>query len=216
MAAPGLEEGGLFARGVRAVLGGWAALQLAVAHGFGGPQSPEKATWLAGALQEFFAQNAELGEEEVEEFLAEVMDNEFDTAVEDGSLRQRTAIGRALPGGRCRATIGYRRGGVREGTAGGDWPSPPVWVERSGRAGRTGGDGGGGGAAAGARAGVSGAHARATPPPPPGATRHPHGEPFPRAGNPLRAAAILAPFPRGVSGSPRVSLGGSPGPHSCP
>ncbi|XP_029862603.1 pre-rRNA-processing protein TSR2 homolog isoform X2 [Aquila chrysaetos chrysaetos] len=87
MAAPGLEEGGLFARGVRAVLGGWAALQLAVAHGFGGPQSPEKATWLAGALQEFFAQN-ELGEEEVEEFLAEVMDNEFDTAVEDGSLRQ--------------------------------------------------------------------------------------------------------------------------------
>ncbi|XP_069630548.1 pre-rRNA-processing protein TSR2 homolog isoform X2 [Haliaeetus albicilla] len=87
MAAPGLEEGGLFAQGVRAVLGGWAALQLAVAHGFGGPQSLEKATWLAGALQEFFAQN-ELGEEEVEEFLAEVMDNEFDTAVEDGSLRQ--------------------------------------------------------------------------------------------------------------------------------
>lgn len=31
---------------------------------------------------------AELREEEVEEFLAEVMDNEFDTAVEDGSLRQ--------------------------------------------------------------------------------------------------------------------------------
>uniref|UniRef100_A0A8B9NGN1 Pre-rRNA-processing protein TSR2 homolog n=1 Tax=Accipiter nisus TaxID=211598 RepID=A0A8B9NGN1_9AVES len=89
MAAPGLEEGGLFARGVRAVLGGWAALQLAVAHGFGGPQSPEKATWLAGALQEFFAQNAELREEEVEEFLAEVMDNEFDTAT---SLNQYAPV----------------------------------------------------------------------------------------------------------------------------
>ncbi|XP_074990982.1 pre-rRNA-processing protein TSR2 homolog [Calonectris borealis] len=88
MAAPGVEDGGLFAQGVRAVLGGWAALQLAVAQGFGGPRGPEKAAWLAGALQEFFTQNAELGEEEVEEFLAEVMDNEFDTAVEDGSLRQ--------------------------------------------------------------------------------------------------------------------------------
>ncbi|XP_065509389.1 pre-rRNA-processing protein TSR2 homolog [Caloenas nicobarica] len=88
MAAGGLGEPGLFAQGVRAVLGGWAALQLAVAQGFGGPQSPEKAAWLAGALQEFFTQNADLEEEEVEEFLAEVMDNEFDTAVEDGSLRQ--------------------------------------------------------------------------------------------------------------------------------
>ncbi|KAM6389951.1 pre-rRNA-processing protein TSR2 homolog, partial [Rhynochetos jubatus] len=88
MAAPGLEEPGLFASGVRAVLGGWAALQLAVAQGFGGPQSPEKAAWLVGAVQEFFTQNADLEEEEVEEFLAEVMDNEFDTAVEDGSLRQ--------------------------------------------------------------------------------------------------------------------------------
>ncbi|XP_056218627.1 pre-rRNA-processing protein TSR2 homolog [Falco biarmicus] len=88
MAAPGLEEWGLFAQGVQAVLSGWAALQLAVAQGFGGPQGPEKAAWLAGALQDFFAQNAELQEEEVEEFLAEVMDNEFDTAVEDGSLQQ--------------------------------------------------------------------------------------------------------------------------------
>ncbi|KAM9250188.1 pre-rRNA-processing protein TSR2 homolog [Cariama cristata] len=88
MAAPGVEERGLFAQGVRAVLGGWAALQLAVAQGFGGPQGPEKAAWLAGVLQDFFTQNAELREEEVEEFLAEVMDNEFDTAVEDGSLRQ--------------------------------------------------------------------------------------------------------------------------------
>ncbi|PKK17097.1 hypothetical protein A306_00014891, partial [Columba livia] len=66
----------------------WPLPQLAVAQGFGGPQSPEKAAWLAGALQDFFTQNADLEEEEVEEFLAEVMDNEFDTAVEDGSLQQ--------------------------------------------------------------------------------------------------------------------------------
>ncbi|KAM4637246.1 pre-rRNA-processing protein TSR2 homolog [Amazona ochrocephala] len=88
MAAPSAEERALLERGVRAVLSGWAALQLAVAQGFGGPQSPEKAAWLVGALLEFLSQNPELTEDEVEDFLAEVMDNEFDTAVEDGSLRQ--------------------------------------------------------------------------------------------------------------------------------
>uniref|UniRef100_A0A8C3NKM5 Pre-rRNA-processing protein TSR2 homolog n=1 Tax=Geospiza parvula TaxID=87175 RepID=A0A8C3NKM5_GEOPR len=88
MAAPGVEARALFAEGVRAVLGGWAALQLAVAQGFGGPQGPEKAAWLSSALLDFFAQNADLEQEEVEDFLAEVMDNEFDTVVEDGSLQQ--------------------------------------------------------------------------------------------------------------------------------
>ncbi|KAM4751601.1 pre-rRNA-processing protein TSR2 homolog [Cyanocitta cristata] len=88
MAAPGVEARALFAEGVRAVLGGWAALQLAVAQGFGGPQGPEKAAWLGSALLDFFTQNAELEQEEVEDFLAEVMDNEFDTVVEDGSLQQ--------------------------------------------------------------------------------------------------------------------------------
>ncbi|XP_050840533.1 pre-rRNA-processing protein TSR2 homolog [Serinus canaria] len=88
MAAPGVEARALFAEGVRAVLGGWAALQLAVAQGFGGPQSSEKAAWLSSALLDFFTQNADLEQEEVEDFLAEVMDNEFDTVVEDGSLQQ--------------------------------------------------------------------------------------------------------------------------------
>ncbi|KAM6288860.1 pre-rRNA-processing protein TSR2 homolog [Aegotheles albertisi] len=109
MAALGLEERGLLERGVRAVLGGWAALQLAVAEGFGGPQGPEKAAWLAGALQDFFIQNADLQPQEVEEFLAEVMDNEFDTAVEDGSLEQ---VSRELL-----AVFSWARGGDGGGVA---------------------------------------------------------------------------------------------------
>uniref|UniRef100_A0A8C5TRR6 Pre-rRNA-processing protein TSR2 homolog n=1 Tax=Malurus cyaneus samueli TaxID=2593467 RepID=A0A8C5TRR6_9PASS len=64
------------------------AWALAVAQGFGGPQGPEKAAWLSSALLDFFTQNADLEQEEVEDFLAEVMDNEFDTVVEDGSLQQ--------------------------------------------------------------------------------------------------------------------------------
>ncbi|XP_053908160.1 pre-rRNA-processing protein TSR2 homolog [Cuculus canorus] len=92
MAAPEEEEE-RFARGVTELLAGWEALQLAVAQGFGGPESPEKAAWLPRAILQFFRQNADLEEEEVEDFLAEVMDNEFDTAVEDGSLQQ---VSRAL------------------------------------------------------------------------------------------------------------------------
>ncbi|XP_062454683.1 pre-rRNA-processing protein TSR2 homolog [Rhea pennata] len=78
----------LFAEGVRAVLGAWAALQVAVENGFGGTRGPEKAAWLATVLEDFFQHNAGLEPEEVEDFLAEVMDNEFDTVVEDGSLVQ--------------------------------------------------------------------------------------------------------------------------------
>uniref|UniRef100_A0A8V5GUJ1 Pre-rRNA-processing protein TSR2 homolog n=1 Tax=Melopsittacus undulatus TaxID=13146 RepID=A0A8V5GUJ1_MELUD len=85
MAALSTGQRLLLERGVQAVLRGWAALQLAVDQGFGGPHSSEKAAWLEGAVLEFLT---ELAEDEVEDFLAEVMDNEFDTAVEDGSLRQ--------------------------------------------------------------------------------------------------------------------------------
>ncbi|XP_068034769.1 pre-rRNA-processing protein TSR2 homolog isoform X2 [Anomalospiza imberbis] len=72
-------------------------LQLAVAQGFGGPQGPEKAAWLSSALLDFFTQNADLEQEEVEDFLAEVMDNEFDTVVEDGSLQQAMECGTPPP-----------------------------------------------------------------------------------------------------------------------
>ncbi|XP_054859874.1 pre-rRNA-processing protein TSR2 homolog isoform X2 [Eublepharis macularius] len=85
------EEGaarGLFGRGVRAALGCWPALQIAVENGFGGACSQEKAEWMVGAVEQFFQSNAELEPEEVDSFLAEVMNNEFDTMIEDGSLRQ--------------------------------------------------------------------------------------------------------------------------------
>ncbi|XP_069738711.1 pre-rRNA-processing protein TSR2 homolog [Phaenicophaeus curvirostris] len=96
-AAEGREE--RFARGVCDLLGGWEALQ-----GFGGPQSPEKAAWLPGAVLQFFTQNADLEQEEVEDFLAEVMDNEFDTSVEDGSLQQVSRALLSLWGGPAQAS----------------------------------------------------------------------------------------------------------------
>ncbi|XP_033927663.1 pre-rRNA-processing protein TSR2 homolog isoform X2 [Melopsittacus undulatus] len=109
MAALSTGQRLLLERGVQAVLRGWAALQLAVDQGFGGPHSSEKAAWLEGAVLEFLSQNPELAEDEVEDFLAEVMDNEFDTAVEDGSLRQVMECG--TPPAPCDAwTLVRRRG----------------------------------------------------------------------------------------------------------
>ncbi|XP_064258303.1 pre-rRNA-processing protein TSR2 homolog isoform X2 [Passer domesticus] len=113
--------------------------QLAVAQGFGGPQGSEKAAWLSSALLDFFTQNADLEQEEVEDFLAEVMDNEFDTVVEDGSLQQVsrelvTLFARARGGdvGGVGAALGAlaRRGpalaaALATARPGGDPQSPP-------------------------------------------------------------------------------------------
>nr|XP_056723364.1 pre-rRNA-processing protein TSR2 homolog [Euleptes europaea] len=90
MAAPRQEEAarGLFGQGVKAVLAHWPALQIAVENGFGGAFSQEKAEWMAGAVEQYFQSNADLEPDEVDDFLAEVMNNEFDTMIEDGSLSQ--------------------------------------------------------------------------------------------------------------------------------
>ncbi|XP_067408444.1 pre-rRNA-processing protein TSR2 homolog isoform X2 [Emydura macquarii macquarii] len=88
MAAPREETRGLFSRSVRAVLSSWAALQIAVEHGFGGAHGREKAEWMVGAVEQYFHSNAALEPEEVEDFLAELLNNEFDTLIEDGSLAE--------------------------------------------------------------------------------------------------------------------------------
>ncbi|KAM7045152.1 pre-rRNA-processing protein TSR2 homolog isoform 2-T2 [Molossus nigricans] len=92
MAGAGEGLRALFGAGVRAALEAWPALQIAVENGFGGVHSQEKAEWLGGAVEEYFFRNADLELDEVEDFLGELMTNEFDTVVEDGSLPQVTAM----------------------------------------------------------------------------------------------------------------------------
>ncbi|XP_025789937.1 pre-rRNA-processing protein TSR2 homolog isoform X2 [Puma concolor] len=89
MAGAGEDSRALFGAGVRAALEAWPALQIAVENGFGGVHSQEKAAWLGGAVEEYFFRNADLELDEVEDFLGELMTNEFDTVVEDGSLPQQ-------------------------------------------------------------------------------------------------------------------------------
>nr|XP_019566396.1 PREDICTED: pre-rRNA-processing protein TSR2 homolog isoform X3 [Rhinolophus sinicus] len=96
MAGAGEDSRALFGAGVRAALEAWPALQIAVENSFGGVHSQEKAEWLGGAVEEYFFRNegpilsysADLELDEVEDFLGELMTNEFDTVVEDGSLPQ--------------------------------------------------------------------------------------------------------------------------------
>nr|XP_006013295.2 PREDICTED: pre-rRNA-processing protein TSR2 homolog [Latimeria chalumnae] len=88
MAAPTVDARGLFGDVLRAALGAWPALQIAVENGFGGIYSQEKAEWLVTAVQQYFHDNDNLELYEVEDFLSELMNNEFDTVVEDGSLSE--------------------------------------------------------------------------------------------------------------------------------
>ncbi|XP_034027709.1 pre-rRNA-processing protein TSR2 homolog [Thalassophryne amazonica] len=87
MAAPGVSREP-FADGVRAVLHTWPVLQIAVDNGFGGVYSQQKADWMVDVVQNYFHDNADLQQCEVEDFVAHLMDQEFDTVVDDGSLPQ--------------------------------------------------------------------------------------------------------------------------------
>ncbi|XP_051525173.1 pre-rRNA-processing protein TSR2 homolog [Myxocyprinus asiaticus] len=78
----------LFIAAIRAVLETWPVLQIAVDNGFGGAYSQQKAEWMVDALQQYFNDNDDLQQDEVEDFISELMNNEFDTVVDDGSLPQ--------------------------------------------------------------------------------------------------------------------------------
>ena len=66
----------------------WTALQLAVTHSFAGPHSREKAQWLVGVVETFFLENKDLEPYEVEEFLEQIISNEFNIVAEDDSIKQ--------------------------------------------------------------------------------------------------------------------------------
>ncbi|KAM8933806.1 pre-rRNA-processing protein TSR2 homolog [Pelodytes ibericus] len=85
MAACSADSRGLFGEAVRAVLGSWPVLQIAVENGFGGAYSHEKAEWMVGAVDQYFHTNSDLEQYEVEETLLGMLNDEFDTLVEDGS-----------------------------------------------------------------------------------------------------------------------------------
>ena len=76
----------LFARGVIACLAIWPALKVAVDQRWGGPDSSQKRTWLAGVIVDAFEEQDPVPDVPyVELTLLQVMEDEFDTVLEDGS-----------------------------------------------------------------------------------------------------------------------------------
>ncbi len=63
----------------------WTSLTLAVQNGWGGPESSEKRDWFAGAISDLIASTPDADVEYLEEFMLQVMNDEFDVNVEDGS-----------------------------------------------------------------------------------------------------------------------------------
>ena len=79
-----------FARGTIATLSLWTTLRLAVEEGWGGPESPQKRTWLASAIVDAFEEAFNKNEPVpdtiyVEEMLLQVLSDEFDVVLEDGT-----------------------------------------------------------------------------------------------------------------------------------
>ncbi|KAJ3716192.1 Pre-rRNA-processing protein TSR2-domain-containing protein [Lentinula raphanica] len=89
----------LFARGVIARLAFWETLTLAVQESWGGPGAKEKRTWMAGVLVDMFEEtlsknnpasastddSRRVDPEDIEDTLLQIMADEFEVHVEDGS-----------------------------------------------------------------------------------------------------------------------------------
>ncbi|KAH9505045.1 rRNA accumulation- protein [Bulinus truncatus] len=77
-----------FSVAVSQLLNSWTALQLAVEHGFGGAESQEKAKWMVYAIETWFRENDNVESFEVEDFLEDVCNSEFDLILEDNSVKE--------------------------------------------------------------------------------------------------------------------------------
>lgn len=64
----------------------WPALQFAVAHGLGGIDSSDKEKWLVDVIVQWYSENSGIEDYELEDFVTEILDNEFNAKVDDGSL----------------------------------------------------------------------------------------------------------------------------------
>lgn len=69
----------------------WSALTLAVQNSWGGPDSSEKRDWFAGAISDLISTTPDADVEYVEEFMLQIMNDEFDVNVEDGSGEEISA-----------------------------------------------------------------------------------------------------------------------------
>lgn len=74
-----------FDHGTWYILSLWPALQVACQNHWGGPNCDDKRDWFAGAVSDLFTERPDTDFEDLVEVLLQVMQDEFDTRVEDDS-----------------------------------------------------------------------------------------------------------------------------------
>ncbi|KAJ3588209.1 hypothetical protein NHX12_011803 [Muraenolepis orangiensis] len=60
--------------------------KIAVDSGFGGAYGQQKAEWMVDVVQKYFYENSDLDPTEVEDYISVLLDQEFNTVADDGSL----------------------------------------------------------------------------------------------------------------------------------
>ena len=75
----------MFDLSIALTLSAWPALTLAVENLWGGPESLEKRDWFAGAISDLIANAPDADVDYVDQFLLQVMIDEFDVNIEDDS-----------------------------------------------------------------------------------------------------------------------------------
>nr|XP_027219228.1 pre-rRNA-processing protein TSR2 homolog [Penaeus vannamei] len=80
-----VEMESLFGKAVEVTLKNWNPLQFAVSQQMGGRDSIAKRDWFPSVVEDFFYKNEDLDPDEVADFIATIMDSEFNTLVEDDS-----------------------------------------------------------------------------------------------------------------------------------
>lgn len=77
----------VFKKAVRYILTEWPSLNLAIENGMGGYQAKDKVDWMCNAMIEVVLKQKDV---DLEDYLAQIVNQEFDTIIEDGSLEYST------------------------------------------------------------------------------------------------------------------------------
>ena len=87
-----MSSNNLFHSAVDAVFQNWTALQFAVDQGAAGPQSADIAKWMVSATVQWFSENKNLEYDEVEDFLAVIVNQEVNVLIDDGSVTETSKL----------------------------------------------------------------------------------------------------------------------------
>ncbi|KAJ8098352.1 Pre-rRNA-processing protein TSR2-domain-containing protein [Lipomyces tetrasporus] len=74
-----------FELGVCMAIYNWEALAVSVQSFWGGPDSADKRDWMVGSIVELYEQQEQVDAEDIEDRLLQIMEDEFEVAVEDDS-----------------------------------------------------------------------------------------------------------------------------------